>query len=430
MTIDHLAGPQTAYPTSFQRPLDAVRRHPFAFYVALAWGISWTYWFALLARGDVVTPGGTVSHFPGLFGPMIAAFIATAVIDGRVGLVDLLHRMFRWRVALRWYGLAALPFGLFLLGVIILAVSGADVPTIDDLATYSGLPLLGLPIVVLVAFVGNGYGEEVGWRGFAQPTLERRMSFLRASVGVAIVWAIWHVPSFPLIDTYRAMGLAVIPMIVFGLGSGAIVLGWLYDRSGASILIVALWHFGLNMGSATLAGRGLPSAIATTGIMLWAALIVIAEFRRGRSERAGRPSARSRLAPLRDSGLRALLASPLRGMAGPGILLVTYRGRRTGRTYTTPVEFVRVDGGLVVLVADADRKQWWRNVRETPDVQVRVDGRPSRAKAIVLRGPAAQTDADAYLTARPRARRAVASGDADPVIVRLELAGDAGVPRR
>ncbi|HEY6056704.1 MAG TPA: nitroreductase/quinone reductase family protein [Candidatus Limnocylindrales bacterium] len=407
--------------------LDAVRRRPVISYVALAWAISWAYWLSMLAQGQIVSPGGSVSHFPGLFGPLIAAFVVTAAVAGRAGVADLLARMFRWRVGARWYALAALPFLLFLAGVGVLALTGGRTPTADDLATYSGLPALGLPSVVILAFLANGFGEEVGWRGFAQPQLERRMSFLRASVVVAAVWAIWHVPSFPVIESYRLMGLGVIPIFAFGLGSGAIVLGWLYDRSGGSILMAALFHLGLNMGSATLAGRGLPAALATTGIMVWAALIVISELRRrphpgGTSGNLTRTRGRrSRLASVRDASLAVLLRSPFRRLVGSGILLVAYRGRRSGRSYVTPVEFARDADRLLVLVAHPSRKQWWRNVREDSAVRVTVDGRERDAIADVSVGPDASADAARYVAARPRAGGVAVGSPEDLVIVRLQV---------
>jgi deazaflavin-dependent oxidoreductase (nitroreductase family) len=241
------------------------------------------------------------------------------------------------------------------------------------------------------------------------------MSILRASLLVGLVWAIWHVPSFGVIETYRQMGLGVIPIFVFGLGSGAIVLGWLYASSG-SILIVALFHLGLNMGSATMAGRGLPGALATTGIMVWAALIVIADVRRARRDArlAGSirsPRHRSRLASFRDASLATLLRSPLRRLVGSGIILVTYRGRRSGRAYTTPVEYVRAGDRLLVLVAHPEAKQWWRNVRENAMVDVCVDGQTYAAAATVEKGDEARDDLAMYVSARPRTARAVTPGD-------------------
>jgi uncharacterized protein len=413
--------PSVGPATSFRA---LVRRHRVVAYVALAWAFSWVYWLSMFARGDVVTPGGEVSQHPGLFGPMAAAILVTAVALGRSGVMDLVNRMFRWRVALRWYALAALPFGLFLLGIGVLAATGGTVPTLDDLATYSGLPKLGLAAVALAAF-GGAMGEEVGWRGFAQPELERRMSFLRASLTVALVWAIWHVPLLPVIESYRQLGLAVVPMLVLGLGSGAIILGWLYDRSGGSILVAALFHFGLNMGSATLAGRGLPAALATTGVMIWAVLIVIAELRRSRRLVASRVphsthARRPRGATLRDASMRMLLRSPLRTFVGAGMLLVTYRGRRSGHTYTTPVEYVRDADRLLVLVARPSRKQWWRNVQENPLVEVTLDGRTRRANAVVEVGADAQVDLARYAALRPRMARRIDPADG-PVVVTMAV---------
>ena len=55
-----------------------------------------------------------------------------------------------------------------------------------------------------------------------------------ASLMVAVVWFTWHVPSFFVIETYRNMGWAVLPMMGFGILSGAIVLTWVYVGSGAA----------------------------------------------------------------------------------------------------------------------------------------------------------------------------------------------------
>ena len=65
--------------------------------------LSWGYWFTLLALGLRVETG-SVSHLPGLLGPMLAAIAVTAVIGGRKALLDLFGRMFllgpRWSAKL------------------------------------------------------------------------------------------------------------------------------------------------------------------------------------------------------------------------------------------------------------------------------------------------------------------------------------------
>jgi membrane protease YdiL (CAAX protease family) len=74
----------------------------------------------------------------------------------------------------------------------------------------------------------------------------------------------------------------VIPGWIIGLMAGAVVLGWLYERTASSLLIVAMFHTLLNMASATLATEGLPAAVTTTAVIIWA--IVILRRERSRPE--------------------------------------------------------------------------------------------------------------------------------------------------
>ncbi len=392
-----------------------VRRHRFGSYLAVAAAVSWSYWIAMALDGQIVRPGGTTSHFPGLFGPMLAAFIIAVLADGLAGVRDLVDRMFRWRTSPRWYALALVPSLVFAAGVGLLAVTGGDVPTLDELARYSGLPEIGLPAVLLLAFLGNGLGEEVGWRGSAQPALRANHGFLRVAVTVGVVWALWHVPSFGVIETYRMMGLAIIPIFVIGLGSGAIVFGWLYERSGGSILIVALAHLSLNMATATEAGRGLPQALVTTAIVVWAVLIVVAEMRRSGALRRGFAGIGRRLTS-------TLLKSPAgRGLAR-STTVITYRGRTTGRTLSTPVEYVRDGSRVTILVASPERKQWWRNVRAAGEVRLLLDGVERPGLATVLAAPGAADALAGYVAERPRSAKAAGAG-ALAVVVELNDVG-------
>jgi deazaflavin-dependent oxidoreductase (nitroreductase family) len=71
--------------------------------------------------------------------------------------------------------------------------------------------------------------------------------------------------------------------------------------------------------------------------------------------------------------VRAMLA---RGSGGPmakAVMLLRFRGRRSGRWHTTPVGYVR-DGRTIVIVTSPTYR-WWRNVVGGADVEVRVDGR-------------------------------------------------------
>ena len=87
--------------------------------------------------------------------------------------------------------------------------------------------------------------EEPGWRGFLLPHLQRRFSPLLGSILVWFPWALWHAP----LDFSGGVGSSLITYtqvrVVF-LIPIAIILTWLYNRSGGSLLAVALFHAGMN----------------------------------------------------------------------------------------------------------------------------------------------------------------------------------------
>jgi predicted MFS family arabinose efflux permease len=69
----------------------------------------------------------------------------------------------------------------------------------------------------------------------------------------------------------------------FGLGicAGAIVLSRIARQTDGRVLAAALWHALYNMTSATAASRGVIAAVTTTCVMVWAAVLLIGEARRG-----------------------------------------------------------------------------------------------------------------------------------------------------
>jgi membrane protease YdiL (CAAX protease family) len=58
------------------------------------------------------------------------------------------------------------------------------------------VPNLPRPLYWIANVVFCGYGEEVGWRGFALLRLLSRFSALRASVVLTGGWAACHLPLF------------------------------------------------------------------------------------------------------------------------------------------------------------------------------------------------------------------------------------------
>ena len=251
-----------------------VRRHPVGAFLIFAFAYSWGYWI------PVALAGGKLSHFPGLMGPMLAAFTVAAVSDGAAGTRDLLARMVRWRVPVRWYAAAVIPGVAGLLGLAALSVTGRGPPSVTELSTMAGLPSVGWVGLLALVFVINGYGEEVGWRGHAWPRLRERYSMAVAALILAVFWAVWHVPTFWIDSGLRGFDPLLIPGWIIGLAAGAVVLGWLYEQARSSLLIVALFHALLNMASATPATEGFPAIVVTFAVIVWAVRILHGEAAR------------------------------------------------------------------------------------------------------------------------------------------------------
>jgi len=70
----------------------------------------------------------------------------------------------------------------------------------------------------------------------------------------------------------------------------------------------------------------------------------------------------------------AVLRSPLHSLLSRGLLLLTVTGRHSGRRYSIPVGYQQDGDGVVVIVSEARRKQWWRNYYQPAPVELRLRG--------------------------------------------------------
>jgi len=246
-------------------PAAAIRRHPIGSHLALTFALSWAYWVPLALAG------GQGSHVPGLLGPGWAALVVSAIAQGRAGPRNLAARMVRWRVPLRWYLVALAPLLAGAVGLSVVVVVDPSSLRLAGLGRFPGLPEVGWVGVFLLVLLLNGFGEEVGWRGFLWPRLRRDHSLAGAAGLLTLPWALWHLPTFWL-DTGMDLDPLVLPGWLIGLAAGAVVLGWLYEHTG-SLLLVALFHASLNMVSATDVGV-LPAALTSAGVIVAAILLL------------------------------------------------------------------------------------------------------------------------------------------------------------
>lgn len=187
-------------------------------------------------------------------------------------LMVLFFRKLRIPVNLRFNKLVALksvlalglPFLFIAIAYAVGKAMGLEPKGADDLTPLISMTLVGI-------FIGS-IGEELGWRSFLQPTLEKNTSVLLASVIVGLLWGLWH------FGQYVNGGLFMLGFLVFTI-SASILLSWILRNTNYSIILSTLFHASINIGFFVFMKNSLadPTLMLINGIVwLIPALIIIA----------------------------------------------------------------------------------------------------------------------------------------------------------
>src|SRR5260370_10099461 len=169
-------------------------------------------------------------------GPALAALVTVALFGGRSRAQGLLGQLARWRIAWYWYALALVgPTAISLVGIAACVVIGG-------MMDPSWIALV--PGRISLTAVG-GWGEELGWRGFAQPSLQSKFGAAPAAVAVGVLWSIWH--QWQLV----APGGAPFTWdgawwLILYLVSVSILIAWTYNSTQASLPSAVAAHVGIN----------------------------------------------------------------------------------------------------------------------------------------------------------------------------------------
>ncbi len=290
-----------------------VARHPVASFLVMLYAITWTVFLpvVLQARGLLALPidlseglaFNAVLAIASILGIALPALLVTAATSGKAGVRELLSRCLRWRVGVHWYLIALLGFLAAMLLVASVVPGPAPLETLAQ--KWPHLFTLFLP-EVLLPFLFIQLFEEAGWTGFMQHTLQERRGPLLASILVAPAFVVQHLPIILMDASVGLASLIVVGALVVVAVFFRIVVMWLYNGSGRSVLVVALFHSAYNSAWGTgdkkfanelLSGSTLPYAVVAVAVVA----VVLAVMTRGRlacePERAGpRPAEAAGLA--------------------------------------------------------------------------------------------------------------------------------------
>jgi membrane protease YdiL (CAAX protease family) len=222
-----------------------LRRRPLFSFFVLANLLSWVVWAPLAVAGL----GWTTLRFPpylhlvGGLGPLLAALVVTFACTGTAGLTRLVERGLAVRGRLNWILFAvSAPLLLLVTSGAVLSVAGQGHVVWADVGRSVEYPGLGRGAYAVANVLFYGFGEEVGWRGFALPRLQARCSALTAALLVSCAWAVWHLPLFAFADGLSSLGIGGVAGWLSSIVTGSMLMTWLFNTSRGSVVAVAIFH--------------------------------------------------------------------------------------------------------------------------------------------------------------------------------------------
>ena len=285
-----------------------IKNHPVLSYFVLTFAITWGL-FVLAVGG----PGGipaTKEEFTTLpllailavlVGPSVSGILLTGLLYGREGFRDLLTRLTRRRVDARWWAVALLTAPLVFTAVLIplSLISPVFLPGIFASDAKVSFVLMGIVVALIV-----GIFEEIGWTGFAVPTLLKlRYGVLSTGLIVGVLWGAWHLlfndiwasvaTSGGLSPALFAVGVGLV-LLVGQLPAYRVLMVWVYERSGGSLLLAILMHasysastfiLGPVAGPGAMSGASLLAAVLASAAATWVIVAVLAVATHGHLSR-------------------------------------------------------------------------------------------------------------------------------------------------
>lgn len=212
---------------------------PIASFFLIADLISWSAWIALFSLHYSHLAGtGLYLYLVAIFAPHASAVLVTVLERGFVGLGTFYGRVFR-RAPVIWIVSAiVVPMVIYVIpGLMAIGLQLPRGPLLHQPPRTLSMLVFGQLAVAL--------GEEPGWRGFALPSLTRKVGAIGASLVLGFGWALWHLPLFIIAGTAQ-YGTPFLPFLIT-LTAWSLIVTLLVVRAGGSVVVAMLFHISANL---------------------------------------------------------------------------------------------------------------------------------------------------------------------------------------
>jgi membrane protease YdiL (CAAX protease family) len=211
-------------------------------FLLLSFGLAWGLFALFIFANEWVTQtfGDLSGRHPlfilAVYSPAIAALLLVGVSAGPAGIGRFLSRVLLWRASPWWYAFLFLGFPVISFAGAALKGNAMTAPLFTE-PVSALLPAIGFMLIL-------GPVEEIGWRGFALPILQRRVVPFWAGIILGVIWAVWHLPAFLLSGTPQA-AWGFLPFFA-GSVACSVILTACFNHARGSLLVAMLFHFQMN----------------------------------------------------------------------------------------------------------------------------------------------------------------------------------------
>ena len=171
-----------------------------------------------------------------------AILLLLLVIKEKNGVHKLVAGWKKWEAHPKWYLLALSPMFVYFISAGIYIILGGVSPG------PTGNPYgLSIPVIVFLTIISGATGEELGWRGFALPRLQKRYNAVISSIILGFYWGIWHIPGWIFFNSPFTIESTF--FFVLGTILNSIIITCVCNNTRGSVFFASVFHWSSNLWS-------------------------------------------------------------------------------------------------------------------------------------------------------------------------------------